>query len=73
MKQLKMRQARKMLAKVPGVEIRRGRSGHDKISHPNMSETFPLPIHGSGSSHELSPGVTKNFMKFYDRLSAAAN
>jgi len=68
MKQLKMRQARKMLAKIPGVEIRRGRSGHDKISHPALSETFPLPIHGSGGSHEFSPGVTKNFLKFYAKL-----
>ena len=68
---LKITTARNMITKIGG-SIRDGRSGHAKISHPSMGETFPLPIHGRSGSRDLSPTVTRKFLAFYERMEAAA-
>jgi len=53
-----------MIAKAGGSIIE-GKGGHAKVTHPSMSETFPLPAHGSRGRQTLSPGVTHQFHKFY--------
>jgi len=64
MQPLKIRDARRMIAKAGGSIIE-GKGGHAKVTHPSMSETFPLPAHGSRGRQTLSPGVTHQFHKFY--------
>lgn len=71
MKTLKISDARKMATKAGG-SIRDGRSGHSKISHPQLRDTFPLPIHGRSGTRDLSPAVTRKFLAFYDQMLAAA-
>jgi len=71
MQPLKIRDARRMVAKVGGT-ILEGRGGHAKVTHPNMSETFTLPAHGSRGRPTLSPGVTHGFHKFYALMVDAA-
>jgi hypothetical protein len=64
MQPIKIRDARRMIAKAGG-SILEGKGGHAKVTHPSMSETFPLPAHGSRGRQTLSPGVTHQFHKFY--------
>jgi predicted RNA binding protein YcfA (HicA-like mRNA interferase family) len=64
MQPIKIRDARRMIAKAGGSIIE-GKGGHAKVTHPSMSETFPLPAHGSRGRQTLSPGVTHQFHKFY--------
>lgn len=60
-----------MITKAGGI-ILEGKGGHAKVTHPSMSDVFPLPVHGSKGRSTLSPGVTKNFHKFYARMVDAA-
>ena len=71
MQPIKTRDARRMIAKVGGTIIE-GKGGHAKVTHPALSETFPLPVHGSRGRQTLSPGVTHGFHKFYARMVDAA-
>ena len=64
MQPIKIRDARRMIAKAGG-SILEGKGGHAKVTHPSMSDTFPLPAHGSRGRQTLSPGVTHQFHKFY--------
>ena len=67
MQPIKIRDARRMIVKAGG-SILEGKGGHAKVTHPSMSETFPLPAHGSRGRQTLSPGVTHQFHKFYARM-----
>ena len=71
MQPIKIRDARRMIAKAGG-SILEGKGGHAKVTHPSMSETFPLPAHGSRGRQTLSPGVTHQFHKFYALMLDAA-
>ena len=66
---IKVRDARRMISKAGGV-IRSGGS-HDKVTHPDLSQTFHLPTHGSKGRSTLSPGMSHEFRKFYDLMLTA--
>jgi len=60
---IKVRDARRLIHKAGGV-IRSGGS-HDKVTHPDLSQTFHLPSHGSKGRSTLSPGMSSEFRKFH--------
>ena len=66
---IKVRDALRMIHKAGGV-IRSGGS-HDKVTHPNLPQTFHLPTHGSKGRPTLSPGMSHEFLKFHDAMLAA--
>lgn len=66
---IKVRDARRMIRKAGGT-IKPG-GNHDKVTHPLISQTFHLPAHGSKGRSTLSPGLSSNFLKFYDLMLTA--
>jgi len=66
---IKVRDARRMIRKAGGT-INPG-GNHDKVTHPLISQTFHLPAHGSKGRSTLSPGLSSNFLKFYDLMLTA--
>jgi len=66
---IKVRDALRMIHKAGGV-IRSGGS-HDKVTHPNLPQTFHLPTHGSKGRPTLSPGMSHEFLKFHAAMLAA--
>lgn len=69
MQPIKVRDARRLITKAGGI-IKSG-SGHDKVTHPAIAQTFHLPTHGSKGRPTLSPGMTHEFHKFHALMLAA--
>ena len=69
MQPIKVRDARRLITKAGGT-IKPG-SGHDKVTHPAIAQTFHLPTHGSRGRPTLSPGMTHEFHKFHALMLAA--
>lgn len=66
---IKVRDAHRILTRA-GATISSG-GNHLKVTHPAVSQTFHLPVHGSKGRPTLSPGMTHEFHKFHALLVAA--
>jgi len=68
MQPLKIRDAHRMIAKAGGTIHQGGK--HNKVTHPNLTQTFTLPHRGAKGRPTLSPGMTVEFNKFHAMMLA---
>ena len=59
---LKMKEAMQLISAAGGT-IHQGKK-HKKITHPNHSRVFTLPVHGSKGRSTISPGMSADLRKY---------